>query len=77
MILISMVLFIYIGIWEMQYFFGSGNKYEDKINEHWHFIEEIGKKETKKPTWIYDTQALFVMNNILKQNPTETFIHVN
>lgn len=43
-----MALFIYIGIWEMQHWFGSGNKYEDKINEHWHDIEETGKKEGQK-----------------------------
>lgn len=28
------------------------------------------------PALIYDTQALFVVNNILKQNPIETFIHI-
>lgn len=44
-----MVLVIYIGIWEMQHWFGSGNKYENKINEHWHYIEETGgKKRAKK-----------------------------
>lgn len=37
-----MVLFSYIQYMEMQYWFGSGSKYEDKINEHWHYIKEIG-----------------------------------
>lgn len=63
----------------MQHWFGSGNKYEDKINEHWHYIEETRKKKkrrAKKPALIYDTQALFVVNNTLKQNPIETFIHI-
>lgn len=72
-----MVIFIYIGIWEMQHWLGSGNKYEDKINEHWHYTEETGKKEDqKKPALIYDIQALFAVNNILKQNPNETFIYI-
>ena len=39
-----MVLFSYIQYTEMQYWFGSGSKYEDKINEHWHYIKEIGGK---------------------------------
>ena len=34
MLLINMVLFSYIQYTEMQYWFGSGSKYEDKINEH-------------------------------------------
>lgn len=72
-----MVLVIYSGIWEMQDWFGSGNKYEDKINENWHYTEETGKKgDQKKPALIYDIQALFVVNNILKQNPNETFIYI-
>lgn len=28
------IICLYLGIWKMQHWFGSGNKYEDKINEH-------------------------------------------
>ena len=34
MFLINNVLFIYIQYTEKQCWFGSGNKYDDKINEH-------------------------------------------
>ena len=72
-----MVLFSYIQYTEMQYWFGSGSKYEDKINEHWHYIKEIGGEiRSKMPTLIYDTQALFIVSNILKQSSIETFIPI-
>lgn len=72
-----MVLFSYIQYMEMQYWFGSGSKYEDKINEHWHYIKEIGgrkKVKTANPN-LWHT-ALFIVNNILKQSSIETFIPI-
>lgn len=48
MLLINNVLFIYIQYTEKQRWFGSGNKYEDKTNEYWHHIKEIGGKKKAK-----------------------------
>lgn len=38
--------------------------------------KRLEKEGPKKQALIYDIQALFVVNNILKQNPNETFIYI-